>query len=141
MQKCPHVDVEHPPPVVGVRQESRARSRFVQPKPLTPRWSQGPSIRETSHDERSLRPDIDRQVSRGAGLGLGRNGTGISAKTELTGRLRRLAGGAGVEERKIANVTRHKNVTVLRGYIRRATAFDESAKYCRTGGRLKEPCG
>ena len=38
---------------------------------------------------------------------------------------------AGVEERKIANVTRHKNITVLRGYIRRATAFDDSAKCCR----------
>jgi site-specific recombinase XerD len=35
------------------------------------------------------------------------------------------AAAAGVEERKIANVTRHKNITVLRGYIRRATAFDD----------------
>jgi site-specific recombinase XerD len=32
---------------------------------------------------------------------------------------------AGVEERKIANVTRHKNLPVLRGYIRAATAFDD----------------
>jgi integrase len=32
---------------------------------------------------------------------------------------------AGVEERKIANVTRHKNITVLRGCIRRATAYDD----------------
>jgi hypothetical protein len=32
----------------------------------------------------------------------------------------------GVEERKIANVTpRHKNLPVLRGYIRAATAFDD----------------
>ena len=35
------------------------------------------------------------------------------------------AAAAGVEERKIANVTRHKNLTVLRGYIRPATAFDD----------------
>jgi hypothetical protein len=28
-------------------------------------------------------------------------------------------------ERKIANVTRHRNITVLRGYIRRATAYDD----------------
>ena len=35
------------------------------------------------------------------------------------------AAAAGVEERKIANVTRHKNITVLRGYIRRATAYDD----------------
>ena len=34
------------------------------------------------------------------------------------------AAAAGVEERKIANVTRHKNITVLRRYIRSATAFD-----------------
>lgn len=32
---------------------------------------------------------------------------------------------AGVEERKIANVTRHKNLPVLRRYIRTATAFDD----------------
>ena len=35
------------------------------------------------------------------------------------------AAAAGVEERKIANVTRHKNLPVLRGYIRAATAFDD----------------
>jgi site-specific recombinase XerD len=35
------------------------------------------------------------------------------------------AAAAGVEERKIANVTRHKNLPVLRGYIRTATAFDD----------------
>ena len=35
------------------------------------------------------------------------------------------AAGAGVEERKIANVTRHRNLPVLRGYIRAATAFDD----------------
>jgi integrase len=35
------------------------------------------------------------------------------------------AAAAGIEERKIANVTRHKNLPVLRGYIRRATAFDD----------------
>jgi integrase len=32
---------------------------------------------------------------------------------------------AGTEERKIANVTRHKNLPVLRSYIRAATAFDD----------------
>lgn len=32
---------------------------------------------------------------------------------------------AGIEERKIANVTRHKNLPTLRGYIRTATAFDD----------------
>lgn len=32
---------------------------------------------------------------------------------------------AGIEERKIANVTRHRNLPVLRGYIRAATAFDD----------------
>jgi site-specific recombinase XerD len=32
---------------------------------------------------------------------------------------------AGVEERKIANVSRHKDLPVLRGYIRAATAFDD----------------
>ena len=32
---------------------------------------------------------------------------------------------AEIEERKIANVTRHKNITVLRRYIRAATAFDD----------------
>jgi hypothetical protein len=31
----------------------------------------------------------------------------------------------GSRERKIANVTRHKNLPVLRSYIRAATAFDE----------------
>jgi len=35
------------------------------------------------------------------------------------------AAAAGVEERKIQNVTRHKNLPVLRGYIRAATAFDD----------------
>ena len=35
------------------------------------------------------------------------------------------AAAAGVEERKIANVTRHKNHPVLRGSIRAATAFDD----------------
>ena len=35
------------------------------------------------------------------------------------------AAAAGIEERKIANVTRHKNITVLRRYIRSATAFDD----------------
>jgi len=32
---------------------------------------------------------------------------------------------AGVEERKIANVTRHRNLPVLRAYIRSATAFGD----------------
>ena len=35
------------------------------------------------------------------------------------------AAAAGVEERKIANVTRHRNLPVLRRYIRAATAFDD----------------
>ena len=35
------------------------------------------------------------------------------------------AAAAGIEERKIANVTRHKNLPVLRRYIRAATAFDD----------------
>jgi len=35
------------------------------------------------------------------------------------------AAAAEIEERKIANVTRHKNITVLRRYIRSATAFDD----------------
>ena len=35
------------------------------------------------------------------------------------------AAAAGVEERKIANVTRHKNLPVLRRYIRSARAFDD----------------
>ena len=35
------------------------------------------------------------------------------------------AAAAGIEERKIANVTRHKNLPVLRRYIRLATAFDD----------------
>jgi integrase len=35
------------------------------------------------------------------------------------------AAAAGIEERKIANVTRHKNLPVLRRYIRTATAFDD----------------
>ena len=35
------------------------------------------------------------------------------------------AAAAGVEERKIANVTRHRNLPVLRAYIRAATAFDD----------------
>ena len=35
------------------------------------------------------------------------------------------AAAAGIEERKIANVTRHKNLDVLRGYIRPAIAFDD----------------
>jgi integrase len=38
------------------------------------------------------------------------------------------AAAAGVEERKIANVTRHRNLPVLRGYIRAATAFDDVGK-------------
>ncbi len=37
------------------------------------------------------------------------------------------AAAAGVE-RKIANVTRHRNLPVLRGYIRAATAFDDVGK-------------
>jgi site-specific recombinase XerD len=32
---------------------------------------------------------------------------------------------AVVEERQIANVTRHRSLPVLRGYIRAATAFDD----------------
>ncbi|MGB0097924.1 MAG: hypothetical protein WBP81_35970 [Solirubrobacteraceae bacterium] len=35
------------------------------------------------------------------------------------------AAAAGVEERKIAKVTRHRNLPVLRGYIRAATALDD----------------
>ena len=35
------------------------------------------------------------------------------------------AAAAGVEERKIANVRRHRSMSVLRGYIRTATAFDD----------------
>jgi site-specific recombinase XerD len=35
------------------------------------------------------------------------------------------AAAAGVEERKIANVTRHRSLPVLRGYIRTAIAFDD----------------
>jgi site-specific recombinase XerD len=35
------------------------------------------------------------------------------------------AAAAGIEERKIANVTRHKNLPVLRRYIRTATAYDD----------------
>ena len=35
------------------------------------------------------------------------------------------AAAAGVEERKIANLTRHRSLAVLRGYIRTATAFDD----------------
>jgi hypothetical protein len=38
------------------------------------------------------------------------------------------AAAAGVEERKIANVTRHRNLPVLRSYIRAATAFDDVGK-------------
>jgi site-specific recombinase XerD len=38
------------------------------------------------------------------------------------------AASAGVEERKIANVTRHRNLPVLRGSIRAATAFDDVGK-------------
>jgi hypothetical protein len=35
------------------------------------------------------------------------------------------AAAAGVEEHKIANVSRHKDLPVLRRYIRAATAFDD----------------
>jgi site-specific recombinase XerD len=35
------------------------------------------------------------------------------------------AAAAGIEERKIANVSRHKDLPVLRRYIRAATAFDD----------------
>jgi site-specific recombinase XerD len=35
------------------------------------------------------------------------------------------AAAAGVEERKIANVSRHRDLPVLRRYIRAATAFDD----------------
>ncbi|MHB8693559.1 MAG: site-specific integrase [Solirubrobacteraceae bacterium] len=38
------------------------------------------------------------------------------------------AAGAGVEERKITNVTRHRNLPVLRGYICAATAFNSSTE-------------
>ena len=38
------------------------------------------------------------------------------------------AASAGVEERKIANVPRHKNLPVLRGYIRAGTAFHDVGK-------------
>jgi hypothetical protein len=31
----------------------------------------------------------------------------------------------GVEQRKIANVTRHRSLRVRRGYIRAATAYDD----------------
>jgi len=34
----------------------------------------------------------------------------------------------GHAERQIARVTRHRSITVLRGYIRPATAFEDSAK-------------
>lgn len=35
------------------------------------------------------------------------------------------AAAAGIDERKIANVTRHKNLDVLRGYIRTASSLDD----------------
>jgi site-specific recombinase XerD len=35
------------------------------------------------------------------------------------------AAAAGVEERQMANVTRHRSLPVLRGYIRAATAFGD----------------
>ena len=43
------------------------------------------------------------------------------------------AASAGVEERKIANVTRHKNLPVLRRYIRAATAFDDVGEVLYVG--------
>jgi integrase len=43
-------------------------------------------------------------------------------------RLRHRGRSRRVEERKIANVTPHRNLPVLRGYIRAATAFDDVGK-------------
>jgi hypothetical protein len=59
---------------------------------------------------------------------------------------------AGIEERKIGNVTRHKNLPVLRSYIRAATAFDdvgevlqgvrvEGAPMATRKRRTGSPCG
>jgi hypothetical protein len=44
---------------------------------------------------------------------------------------------AGVEERKIANVTRHKNLPVLRGYIPRRPRSTTSAKRCKPEGAFR----
>jgi site-specific recombinase XerD len=35
------------------------------------------------------------------------------------------AAATGIQERKIANVTRHENLSVLRRYIRTGTAYDD----------------
>jgi hypothetical protein len=52
------------------------------------------------------------------------------------------AAAAGVEERKIANVTRHKNLPVLRRYIRSATAFDDVGEVPLAPPRLPaQPAG
>jgi integrase len=40
------------------------------------------------------------------------------------------AAAAGIEERKIVNVTRHKNLDVLRGYIGRRSRSTTSAGFC-----------
>jgi integrase len=52
------------------------------------------------------------------------------------------AAAAGVEERKIANVTRHRILPVLRRYIRAATAFDrrERRELLDAGAPVRRPC-
>jgi hypothetical protein len=63
----------------------------------------------------------DRQAPRPRGRGLPTAGSAHS----LWAGYATAAAAAGVEERKIANVTRHQNLPVLRRYIRAATAFDD----------------
>jgi hypothetical protein len=52
-------------------------------------------------------------------------GVGRSVNCLTRGRATRPRPPPAWEERKIANVTRHRNVSGLRGYIRAATAFGD----------------
>jgi site-specific recombinase XerD len=63
---------------------------------------------------------IVKRRSKAAGLGPGQ----LSGHSLRAGYVT-AAAAAGVEERKIANVSRHKDLPVLRRYIRAATAFDD----------------
>ena len=87
--------------------------------PVFPRMRRGDTVGERRLSDQSVALIVKRRAQ-AAGLP-----PALLSGHSLRAGYATAAAGAGVEERKIANVTRHKNLPILRGYIRAATAFDD----------------
>jgi integrase len=124
-KRCPRDPFQHPDPLMFRRSSTascgapsatrRARSRR---RPAA-RMRRGDTVGAERLTGQSVALIVKRR-SKAAGLG----------PEQLSGHSLRAgyvtaAAAAGVEERKIANVSRHKDLPVLRRYIGAATAFDD----------------